>query len=241
MVVLQASQTQRVMTKYPAFPIVMELDRKIPITRDLRAYVSVFPSSVEVTKEVKEGKAKIQATVLAKSSQQSWRQKGFFLFDPMRQPQPTKEIGPFDLAVYLEGTFASFFAGKPVPEPGPPKPPREHAPRPSGKGQKSPDGTRLVVFADSELIQDGYIRFPGNGLLLQNVVDYLAEDEALIRIRAKSQTRRPFEKLEDRSVTLAKWGNIVILPLVFILVGVARWRWRRRARRRRASQLTKGS
>jgi ABC-type uncharacterized transport system involved in gliding motility auxiliary subunit len=195
---------------------------------------------VEVTKEVRDAKVKVKATVLAKSSQQSWRQTGFFLFDPMRQPQPTKEIGPFDLAVYLEGTFSSFFAGKPVPDPGPPKPPKENPPRPSGKGQKSPDGTRLVVFADSELIQDGYIRFPGNGMLLQNVVDYLAEDEALIRIRAKSQTRRPFEQLEDRSVTLAKWGNIVLLPVAFILVGVIRWRWRTAARRRRAIELTEG-
>ncbi len=52
----------------------------------------------------------------------------------MRQPEPTKELGPFNLAVLLQGRFPSFFAGKPVPAPGPPGRPKEQEQRPAGNG-----------------------------------------------------------------------------------------------------------
>jgi gliding motility-associatede transport system auxiliary component len=241
-VVLPAGQGQRVITNYPAFPIVTDLEKKIPITRDLNSYVSIFPSSVQLTKAVKEGKGPVKATVLARSSKKSWLQTGFFLFDPLRQPQPTKDLGPFDLAVYLQGEFKSYYAGKPVPTPGPAKPPGEKSTAPSGKGKSSPKGTRLVVVADSDLLQDQFLGLaPSNLLLLQNVADYLAEDESLISIRAKGQTRRPLDQTEESSVTWAKWGNIVGLPVIFILLGILRWRWRAATRKARAEAVVKGS
>lgn len=240
-VVLPAGDGQRVITNYPAFPIVTDLDKEIPITRDLNAYVSIFPSSIELTKEVKASTGAVKATVLARSTKRSWRQTGFFLFDPLRQPQPTKELGPFDLAVYLQGSFKSYYAGKPVPAPGPARPPQEKDAPPSGKGQSSPKGTRLVVVADAELIQDQFLGLaPSNLLLLQNIADYLAEDESLISIRAKGQTRRPLDQTEEGAITWAKWGNIVGLPIAFILLGILRWRWRAASRRARAQELVRG-
>ena len=88
------------------------------------------------------------------------------------------------------------------------------------------------------MIKDQYLRaFPNNLVVLQNAVDYLAQDETLIAIRAKGQTRRPFSKIDDDAQTLAKLGNIAGLPLAFILFGLLRWRWRRNARNRRAAAI----
>lgn len=237
-VVLPAGQGQRVITNYPAFPIVTNLSREVLITKGLKAYVSIFSSSLEPTTEALQGKSGVKATVLAQSSRASWKQTGFFLFDPLRKPEPTKETGPFNLAVLLQGSFKSFFAGKPVPSPGPPKPPSEKEVKPSGDGPKSPSSTRLVVVGDSDLIKDQFLGlYKANLLLLANTVDYLAQDESLIAIREKGQTRRPLQDLEDGTVATAKWVNIVGLPVVFVAFGLVRWRWRKRSRQRRAKQL----
>jgi ABC-type uncharacterized transport system involved in gliding motility auxiliary subunit len=238
-VVLPAGQDQRVITNYPAFPIITNLNRKSPITKDLKGFIPIFPSSVELTPAARDGKSGVEATVLATCSPASWRQTGFFIFDPLRQPTPTKELGPFNLGYLLKGSFKSFFAGKPVPPPGPAAAaaaPKDLAIKPSG-GQVSPSTTRLVVFSDSDFIKDQFLGLAqANLLLFQNIVDYLAEDESLIAIRAKSQTQRPLQ-VEDNKVSLAKYINIIGLPAVFIVFGLVRWRWRKASRARRASEL----
>ncbi len=239
-VVLPVSQEQRVITNYPAFPIITNLSKASPITRELKAFIPVFASSLTLTQEVREGKGGVKATVLATCSPASWRQTGFFLFNPLQPPQPTKELGPFNLAYVLQGRFKSYFAGKAAPPPGPAAPPREKEQRPSGGGPTSPEGARLVVFADSDLVKDQFLGiFPQNLLLLQNTIDFLAEDETLIAIRAKGQTHRPLRQVEEGTISLAKYGNIIGLPAAFILVGVLRWRLRKLRRQRRAEAIVK--
>ena len=236
-VVLPAGAGQRVIVNYPGFPVVTNLSKSSAITRNLKAFVPIFASSLELTPAVQGGKGQVTATVLATCSPGSWRHTGFFFFDPLRQPQPSKELGPFNLAYSLQGTFKSFFAGRPVPAPGPAAPAAAQPP-PSGTGQQSSPGARLVVVSDSDFVKDQFLGvFPQNLMLLQNIVDYLAEDESLIAIRAKAQTQRPLRQVEDSTVTLAKYGNIVGLPVVLIAFGLVRWRIRRASRQRRAAEL----
>ena len=237
-VVLPAGGDQRVIVNYPAFPVITNLSKTHAITRELKAFIPIFPSSLELMPEARSGTSGVTATVLATCSPASWRQTGFFFFDPLRQPLPTKELGPFNLGYVLQGKFKSFFAGKPVPPAGPAGPPSEKATRP-GAGQTSPTSARLVVFADSDLIKDQFLGvYPQNLLILQNAVDYLAEDESLIAIRAKAQTQRPLREVEDSTRTLAQYGNVVGLPALFVLFGVARWRLRKVSRLHRAKEIT---
>jgi ABC-2 type transport system permease protein len=227
---------RRVVTNYPGFPIITDLEKTLPITSRVKGYVPVFGSSLTVNKGLKEGTGELKATVLARSSDASWQHKGFFLFNPLHIPKPGKIVGPFDMAVELRGKVPSFFAGKAVPPVGD-TPEQEDPGQPSG-AVKSPADTRIVLFGDSDMIKDQYLRaFPNNLVVLQNAVDYLAQDETLIAIRAKGQTRRPFSKIDDDAQTLAKLGNIAGLPLAFILFGLLRWRWRRNARNRRAAAI----
>lgn len=240
-VVLPTGDGRRVITNYPAFPVVTNMSKESPITRDVQAFIPIFPSSLELTKAAKEGKDGVKGTVLASSTSNAWRQTGFFLFNPMVQPKPTKETGPFTLAVYLAGNFKSFFSGKKVPEPGPAKPPGEKDTAPTGEVKKSSKAGRLVVFSDADFVKDQYLGLnPANLMLLLNTVDYLAQDESLIAIRAKGQTRRPLELAEEGDLLLAKMANVVGLPLAFIVFGLVRWRLRRASRRRRAEALLEG-
>lgn len=242
-VVLPVNAGQRVITNYPAFPVITELSKESSITRSLKGLIPIFPGSVELTAAAKDGKSGIKAIQLASSSSASWRQTGFFLFDPLHPPQPTKEVGPFQLAYCLQGTFKSFFAGKPVPTAGPAAAtaPNQEA-KASGQGPMSPASARLIVVADSDMIKDQYLGiFPGNMMFLLNTVDYLAEDESLIAIRAKAQTQRPLTQPEDSTIALAKYGNVIGLPLAFILAGIIRWRWRKIARSRQANEIRQGT
>jgi gliding-associated putative ABC transporter substrate-binding component GldG len=238
-VMLPAGGGQRVIVNYPGFPVVTGFSHESPITKDLKALVPIFPSSLEVSKEIRDGlPGGVKATALAWTTGGSWRHTGFFFFDPMHQPQPTKERGPFNLAVSLQGPMRSYFAGRPVPAVGPPTTPKENEPRPTGVGPKSPASTRLIVVGDSELVKDQFLGiFRENILLLENTVDYLAEDETLIAIRAKSQTRRPLEEVPDGTVAVAKYANIIGLPVVFIAFGLVRWRVRLAGRRRKAEEV----
>ena len=217
---LPVGQSQMVITNYPGFPIVTNFDKESPITRKLKALVTVFPASVEPTDAVRADKSTVKAKVLARSSQASWRQSGFFLFDPLRPPQPSKELGPFSLALSLRGQFTSFFNKQAAPAAG---------------GAES----RLLVVGDADLVRDQFLGLSGgrNLDLLLNMVDYLAQDEALIAIRAKSQTRRPLRNVEDGTVFVAKLANIVGLPLAFVLFGIGRWRWHRKRRLKRAQEI----
>lgn len=244
-VILPTSDGRQVITNYPGFPVVTGLSKESAMTSKLKAFIPIFASSLEQVGPAKDKKSGLKVLPLATSSAASWRQTGFFVFDPLQPPQPGKDLGSFDLAYYIEGSFKSFFAGKPIPAPGPattPAPGAASAPdsksTTSGQAPQSASTARLVVFGDADFVNDQYLGiYPGNLMLFQNMVDFLAEDTSLIAIRAKTQTQRPLERVEDNTITLVKLLNVVVLPLAFIGFGVVRWRFRRVLRRRRADEI----
>jgi gliding-associated putative ABC transporter substrate-binding component GldG len=233
---LVAGGGRAVLVSYPAFPLVTNFSKKSPITKMLRQALMVFPSSLSLTAEARADKL-VESEVLAQSSANSWAHKGIFIFDPMRIPKPTKTVGPFTLGLSLKGAFRSYFAGRPVPKAGPALGPRAKAAAPKGD-KRAPSGARLVVVGDAEFVRDQYLRLnPNNLLVLLNAVDYLAQDERLIGIRAKRQTRRPMAHKEEGDIFWLKWGNVIGVPLLFVLLGIGRWRWRAGQRVRQAEEL----
>ncbi|PID38643.1 MAG: hypothetical protein CSA65_03775 [Proteobacteria bacterium] len=233
---LVAGGGRAVFVSYPAFPLVTNFSRKSPITKKMRQALMVFPSSISLTEEARKDKA-IISDVLARSTKNSWKHQGIFIFDPMRIPKPTTSVGPFDLGLSLKGRFRSFFSGRPIPKAGPALRPNATIPTPKGD-KRAPDSARLVVFGDAEFVHDQYLRLNSDNLLiLLNTVDYLAQDESLIGIRAKRQTRRPLAHKKEDDLFWLKWGNVLGVPLLFVLLGIARWRWRVGARVRQAEEL----
>ena len=86
--------------------------------------------------------------------------------------------------------------------------------------------TRVVVMGDSDFASNRWLGISGNRDLFLNTVNWLAQQENLIAIRAKDP--------EDRRITLSAdqdqrifWLTIFIIPGLILLAGVQAW-WRRR-------------
>lgn len=88
---------------------------------------------------------------------------------------------------------------------------------------------RMVVVADADFASGQFLQGnPQNLAFLANAVDWLAQDESLIRIRAKDRTPPALVFTSDLSRDLLKWGNLAGVPILFALVGVVRVTGRRR-------------
>jgi ABC-type uncharacterized transport system involved in gliding motility auxiliary subunit len=87
-------------------------------------------------------------------------------------------------------------------------------------------GARLVVIGDSDFASNEAVGQASNGDLFLNAVDWLAQDENLISIRAKTVTNRSVDLTAGGGIAL-RWLDIFGLPGFVIIVGIVIW-WKRR-------------
>jgi len=156
------------------------------------------------------------------------------------------------LAVAVQGTFSSFFAGKPSPfaaaspTPGAASGPAAGTPTPSPTPQageragfiaKSPDTARLIVVGSSEFLNDtlfgvsqrmGVDTQTGNLQFVQNSIDWFTEDVSLSSIRAKSEASRVLAPIGDDQKSRWEVGNYLFALVTLIGLGVV-WQLRRRS------------
>ncbi|HUL01948.1 MAG TPA: Gldg family protein [Gemmatimonadales bacterium] len=93
---------------------------------------------------------------------------------------------------------------------------------------------RLVVVGSADFAGDRYARNGEAGLVfVQNAVDWLAQDEALIAIRSKDRTPPPFVFSSSILRELVRYGNMIGIPLLLVAAGGLRL-WRRRLLTHRA-------
>jgi ABC-type uncharacterized transport system involved in gliding motility auxiliary subunit len=91
---------------------------------------------------------------------------------------------------------------------------------------------RVVVVGNDEVASDRHARSaPENVVFVLNAVDWLAQDEALIAIRAKDR-RPPPLGLAARGRNGVKYANVVGLPVLVALGGLGRLLQRRRGTKR---------
>jgi len=92
---------------------------------------------------------------------------------------------------------------------------------------------RLVVVGSSDFASDRYVRnSPENVMFVENAIDWLAQDEALIGIRSKNRAPPPLVFTSAATRSAVKYGNIIGVPLLLVVAGVLRL-WRRRQLTRR--------
>jgi hypothetical protein len=190
--------------------------------------VLFFVSSVDT---VKLGVRNLQGEILIRSSSQSGRQTGMFLFDPLqryaREDFSEKDI---PLAALVYGKFRSFYEGKPVPQ----DTSAGSAPPAETTIATSPE-TRVILVGDGDFARDQYLGNRDNLTFFANMVDYLVDDAGLITIRSKDVTMPPLDPVSDATKKLVKYSNLVIPPLLVIGYGLVRWRMRKS--RRKALEL----
>lgn len=99
----------------------------------------------------------------------------------------------------------------------------------AGAAAAPPPTGRIVLVGDADFATNRFAQAsPDNLVFLQNAVDWLTQDEALIAIRAKSRTPPPLLYPSERIRDAAKWGSLIGVPLLFVLLGGARLLRRRR-------------
>lgn len=113
------------------------------------------------------------------------------------KPGPQDRKGPISLAAVVTIT-----GDKPKDAP---------ADKPGTKG-------RLVVFGDTEFVNNSFLDLMGNRDLALNSVSWLAEEVDLVSIRARKQSKQPL-LLQPVQARLMFWLPVVVWPLALALVG----------------------
>jgi ABC-type uncharacterized transport system involved in gliding motility auxiliary subunit len=96
----------------------------------------------------------------------------------------------------------------------------------ASKGLDAKKESRLVVIGDSDFASNGAFKFQRNADLFLNSVNWLAEEEDLISIRAKSVSNRSVTMTESQQRTFFLL-SVALMPLAVIGSGIYIW-WKRR-------------
>jgi ABC-type uncharacterized transport system involved in gliding motility auxiliary subunit len=92
---------------------------------------------------------------------------------------------------------------------------------------------RVVVIGSGDFASDRYARnSPTNIVLVQNAIDWLSQDDALIAIRSKDRSPPPLVFSSSVARSAAKYGNLIGVPLLLMAAGIGRLLRRRRTTRR---------
>jgi gliding-associated putative ABC transporter substrate-binding component GldG len=219
--------------QYPLWPKIVEggFSATNPATAQLSSVVLPWAGPLEVLDDRPEG---VQVDVLASTTEFASIQEGYFRLEPrmLQEPPPEEELQSQVLAVSLTGSFPSFFAGKPIPEPPVPE---DGEPPPVAAVEdtlETSQPTQMVVVGNADFLTDANVQqFAQNAALFLNLVDWLTLGDELIGIRAR-QTAQPMLRFDISETEKAVWRlfNIVLVPLLVALAGVV-WRMLRRRRR----------
>lgn len=208
--------------KYPFFPQLRSPDQDSPLTRGLRDTVLPFVSPLHL----RNGDG-VEWSSLVSSSHDSWVEAPDpQALDPRRDWRAARveATGPYDLIALGKGSLPSHFAGG------------------SGEGGESTEegllsrslgDVRIVVAGSSSIARDPFLG-PGNAALIQNLIDWMLLDPAMLEMRTRAMLRVPIDPdLSDAARNAVKYGNLIGLPLLIAVYGIVR----RLRRDRRRAQL----
>ena len=186
------------------------------------------------------------------------------------QPPPsTEEMQSKALAYILAGEFPSYFAGKPIPQKEiNEKEPAKQDQDPESTAQKKQseisapqteidlskivtDGQylargkpgKIFLMASADMLKDNVMDAGGRGpnaTYILNVIDYLNDREGIAVMRGKEQRFNPLNDTKAGTKTFVKTLNIIGLPALVVLFGIAVW-FRRHGRKKNIQMIFKRS
>lgn len=204
------------------------MNQKSVISKNLGYVYFMQNSSIDVSgAQEADGE---NVTVLAKSSPRSWLMSGSFHTNPtyLRVPTDKSQLKSENLAVLIEGRFASAFDAKPADD---------------GQG----DQTLSVSDHLEKSIQRGKIFAVGSSKLtrpqllvndeqpvsifVRNAVDYMNGEADLCAMRTKGLSLNTLKTKTGKAVSAAKYANTYGLVVLVAIIGLIVWQ-RRNARRK---------
>lgn len=228
---------------YPAWPRFVRTTRTAwsglniehPITAKLGSILLPWPSSLDI----KNTDPAVNVTVLAQSSPQAVvfaaQQEPVLLAPQALDPATGANKGPQAVAVLLQGKLKSAFAGNPLP--------KEVNLSPDEIKLSADSASVLVVgnsrFLNMQLIRN--YRAPENLHVVENSLDALLQDSALIAIRSRSGINRPLKSVPDQTALAIRYGNIFGGSALAAVAGLLAMLLRRRATRRAVANYSPSS
>lgn len=180
--------------------------RKNAITDNLGGILLFCASPIDISEIEK--KSDIKTTVLAKSSDESWRAKeNIILYPGSNLPSENESLKAENLAVLAEGNFSSAF----------------------NPSVKSTFKSKIVVVSSGASTTDVIVDSEGTSataLFIRNIIDYVNNNEDFCAMRTKG-TRLDFISIKnEKSAFIVKMLNEFGLAVVIILIGFIVWRMR---------------
>lgn len=197
---------------YPFIPQPRQLQSDSPVTNGIAGVT--FPFMTALTLNALEG---TQASVLARSSKQSWLEGKPYNIDPRRdwRSETITANGPHNLMVQVSGKLPSHYKAEASTSSGP-----------DPILAESQGDARVVVAGGSSLAWDDFMGQPNQALLL-NTADWLLLDPALLAMRTRGISEATLQpEIADSTRNLVKFGNILGVPLLLVAFGIVRWRMR---------------
>lgn len=236
------------------------INKELDYLKNIKGLFAFTVSPMElVDKQIKE--QNITTYKLFSSSNNSWEIRDHIILNPMfiRPPASKDEMHGQPLSYLMEGTFSSYFKGKPMPEKPADKDKKDESEaeekadaQPDAKDAK-PDAkidlsqiegqgafreqsspAKIFVVGSSRMVGDQLIDESGqspNTVFALNMIDALNDRDAVAAMRSKEQRFNPLAPIGAGTKFAIKAANMSGLPIVVILFGLIVW-WRRHARRK---------
>jgi hypothetical protein len=236
------------------------INKDLDYLKNIKGLFAYLVSPLELDSEQVQAQG-LTAHELFSSSERSWEMRDRIVLNPMFLTPPASdgEMARRPLAYLLEGTFTSYFKGKPMPEKpekddaetqptddaatdsAPPKDqskPTEGAdlPRIEDQGAFRETGVpaKIFVVASSKMLADQLLDENGqspNTMFVLNMVDAFNGREDVAVMRSKEQRFNPLEPTANSTKVFYKAFNMVGLPILVVCFGLLVW-WRRHSRRK---------
>ena len=171
------------------------------ITEKVQGMVSFYPTARSV---VASPDAPLSLVSLVQTSDQSWAETDLEALRSSAQTGETPQIQP-DEGADLMGPVSLAVLG-----------------------ENTLQGSRLVVFGDSEFASDTYFSQFGNGDMFVNTIDWASDQENLINLTPKDSTPRLLVPPGRYTMNLILLGSVFLLPGLVLLGGVVVFIQRRR-------------
>ncbi len=220
-----------VAVQYPYVPYVTTFGSSL-VTTGLKSTSMAFASSLTVGSDLPKG---LNVDKLIMTGKTSWRLSGQYNLDPFQQFATGSDRGPFALAVSLQGPLTSYFKGKTQPTATAPASATTSTTTVTTPAARvdSVATNRMIVVGSSKFVKHGTILNGDNVTFFANAIDWLAQDDGMISIRAKGGAVPHIKQVDDLTRNVIKWGLFLGLPVIVFVLAIIRFRIRQKRMQRK--------
>jgi ABC-type uncharacterized transport system involved in gliding motility auxiliary subunit len=236
------------------------INHDLKYMRGIKGLISLKISPLELDK-ARISEHALTAVTLIASSEKSWEMRQPINLNPMflSPPSSDDEQQSFPLAYILEGSFPSYFDGKPMPEKttedtgtetqdnkeSTPEPVAEKATadlsKIKGQGGFISKGkpAKIFLMAASDMLKDNVLNPEGNSpndMFVLNTIDALNHRENIAVMRSKVISFNPLVDTGTLTKTFVKTFNIAGLPVLVVFLGLIVW-LKRHSRKKRIQSM----